>query len=305
MSGARLRLAVALVVPEPLAGQIDALRLACGDPALDSVPPHLTLVPPVNVRTALLPDVLRGLRTAAGEVRPFRLTLGPPDTFLPTTPTIHLAVSDSRESAGGLDSLHRLMVHLCRGPLDRPRDHPFVPHVTLAQEASAARIAAALEALADFEADFAVERAHLLRRHHGESGQSRWIPMADAPFGPVRVVGRGGLPIELTASLLADPEAVAVLGADRADRARAPTGAEPLVVTARGGGTVLGVLTGWTRDDEATVTEEVAAGDSTWGRDDIASHLWATFAAVAAERGCDAVGRSLRDLRQDLRQEAP
>jgi hypothetical protein len=45
----RVRLASALLVPEPFAREIDGLRRALDDD-IDRVPPHLTLVPPVNVR---------------------------------------------------------------------------------------------------------------------------------------------------------------------------------------------------------------------------------------------------------------
>ena len=49
----RRRLGVVLLVPEPAATEIQGLRRAVDDPALDSIPPHLTLVPPVNVREGL------------------------------------------------------------------------------------------------------------------------------------------------------------------------------------------------------------------------------------------------------------
>ena len=40
----RLRLAVALLVPEPAATEIDGLRRALGDPGLGNVVPHITLI---------------------------------------------------------------------------------------------------------------------------------------------------------------------------------------------------------------------------------------------------------------------
>ena len=127
----RLRLGVALLLPEPLATQVDGLRRACDDGALDRVPPHLTLVPPVNVRVDDVAAALQVLRDAAGGTRPFTLRLGPPSTFLPDTPTLHLAVGGSGDATA---VLRRLRDGVFRPPLERPLTFPFVPHVTLADE---------------------------------------------------------------------------------------------------------------------------------------------------------------------------
>jgi hypothetical protein len=45
----RHRLGVVLLVPDPWAAEVDGLRRALGDEALDRVAPHITLVPPSNV----------------------------------------------------------------------------------------------------------------------------------------------------------------------------------------------------------------------------------------------------------------
>ncbi|MDQ1402032.1 MAG: hypothetical protein QOG03_348, partial [Actinomycetota bacterium] len=72
-----MRLGVALLIPNPLAAEIDGLRRALGDGGLDRIPPHLTLVPPVNVREDRLSDALAVLRNAGTGTRPFILELGP------------------------------------------------------------------------------------------------------------------------------------------------------------------------------------------------------------------------------------
>lgn len=283
----RDRLAVALLVPPPVADEVDGLRRACGDPALGRVPPHVTLVPPVNVHVELMPDVLRVLRTAAGEVRPFALSLGPVATFAPVTPTLHLSVGPDEASGatgrrGGLESVHLLRERCLQGPLARRVDHEFVPHVTLAQEASAERIEAALAALASYRAAVEIDRVHLMQEERGEDGVRRWWPVADVPFGPVHVVGRGGFAVELTASRLVDPEARAVLGL--AGVVPVPEGARPLVVTARHDGKAVGVLTGWTRDDDAECVDRVVVMPEAWAREDVGAHLRAAFASAAADR---------------------
>jgi 2'-5' RNA ligase len=168
------RLGVAVLVPSPLDHEIDGLRRALGDPALGRIPAHLTLVPPVNVRDDRYDDAVEVLREGAAAVMPFEVEVGPPATFLPDNPVLYLGVS------GAVDALHALRAAVFVDPLARSLTWPFVPHVTVADQAEPERIAAALVALTSFRAPMSVERVHLL-----EEGPGRvWTPVADAPLGP-------------------------------------------------------------------------------------------------------------------------
>ena len=62
---ARHRIAVALLVPQPLATELDGIRRALGASERTRVVPHLTLVPPVNLGDALLQAGLDLIRRAA------------------------------------------------------------------------------------------------------------------------------------------------------------------------------------------------------------------------------------------------
>jgi 2'-5' RNA ligase len=166
----RARLGVALLIPPPVDGEIDGLRRALGDPALGRIPAHLTLVPPVNVRE--VKEAVAVLRRAVAPSRPFRLELGPPATFLPDNPVLYLSVH------GELDDLHALRDRLFKPPLERDLTWPFVPHVTLSDESTAARIDAALVALADYRAEVTIDRVHLLQEAPGRV----WTPVAEVPF---------------------------------------------------------------------------------------------------------------------------
>ena len=262
----KARLGVALLLPPAVAAEVDGLRRALGDGALGRIPAHLTLVPPVNVREDRMGDALAVLRRAASATRPLTLALGPPATFLPDNPVLYLAVG------GDLDGLRRLRDAVFADPLERVLTWPWVPHVTLADEAAPDRIAAALAALGDYRVEVRLDRVHLLREGPGRV----WEAIADAPFAPAAVVGRGGLPLDLAASEQPDPEASALAG-----------GRRPFCVTARRDGAVVGVATGSTDEAEARLDTLVVARDARG--QGVGSHLLAAVVSLAGERDCRAV----------------
>jgi 2'-5' RNA ligase len=243
----RRRLAVALLLPPPWATEIDGLRRASGDLQMTRVAPHVTLIPPINVREADLPAVLGLLRAAACVSSELELAIGPTATFLPDSPVLYLRVT------GDDGRLARIRAVLQSGPLRRPDRWPFVPHVTLAQDQPAERLTAGAAALADYEIEVGVDRLHLMEEVTMAEGGRRWVPIADARLGPRVVVGRGGLPLELTTGSLVDPEAEALLPSP--PEAGGPAGGR-IVVTAR-------------RADSAEVVG-VAAGPAGHGSPEVA-----------------------------------
>ena len=178
----RRRLGVVLLVPAPLADAIDGLRRAFGDPALDRVAPHITLVPPINVGESDLPPALACLRAAAGRARPLELTVGPVAVFPGDEHVAYLEVHGSAAAEAGLAALHR---RVNQAPLDRPADHDFVPHVTLTQGVDAERLATVVEASADWTPQpVRIDGLHLLEEQHQPEGR-RWRPVADVDLGAV------------------------------------------------------------------------------------------------------------------------
>jgi 2'-5' RNA ligase len=248
----RQRFAIALLVPEPAATEIDGLRRALGDPGLTKVAPHITLIPPVNVSVDDVPDVLAGVRAAAASTPPITLQLGPPATFSPVNPVVYLAVGG--EQAG---ALHALRLALREGPLERPQVHEFVPHVTMTEDCAGDRIPAALEALHDYTIEVDIERLHVLQDH--TDGPRRWNAVADAVFERPLVVGTGGLPMHISVSALADPE-VAPLFAE--GEVTIPAGAAPLVVVARREREIVAAARGWMAAGEPCFVEVVGDADA-------------------------------------------
>ncbi|MDP9388215.1 MAG: 2'-5' RNA ligase family protein, partial [Actinomycetota bacterium] len=254
----KARLGVALLLPPAVAAEVDGLRRALGDGALGRIAPHVTLVPPVNVAAARMGDALAVLRRAASACRPLTLALGPAATFLPATPVVYLAVGGAPDAVAGVRALRDAVFS---EPLSRPLTWPWVPHVTLADDADPARIPAAVAALADYRVVVRIDRVHLLREGPGRV----WEPLADAPFAAPSVVGRGGLALELSVTDRLDPEGAALVADDR----------RPFAVSARRDGVVVGVARGATAAEEA----ELAA-----------------LAVAAAERGQGIGSRLLAEV---------
>lgn len=273
---ARQRLGVVLLVPQPLATQIDGMRRALGDGALGRIPPHVTLVPPVNVAERDLSAALAVVRRAAASRPPLSLQLGPVSTFQPVNPVAYLAVGGP--DAGALATLRD---DCLAPPLVRPQDHDFVPHVTVAEELAADRLEAATSALRDFHAEVTFDRVHVLSEQPGRI----WVPIADVPLGgPPGVVGRGGLPLELSVSGRPDLEAAALLAVE------GEAGGLPFAVTARRDGTVVAAAWGWSAGDRLEVADlVVAAAHRNQG---VGRHVIAVVEALARRRGCTRTGAS-------------
>ena len=197
----RRRLGVALLLDPPGSVEVDGLRRALGDSSLDVIAPHLTLVSPINVRAGDLDEALAVARRAAsGQDGPLELDLGPVATFVPSTPVVYLSVHGP-----DLDRLARLRSAVLSGPFRRPDRWPWVPHVTLADEALADEAEAALAALKHYRSHTSFDRVVVL-----EERQHRWHPLADACLGPPVVVGRGGLELEITEGRLLGPDVIAM-----------------------------------------------------------------------------------------------
>lgn len=277
----RRRVGVVLVVPQPIASEIDGLRRALDDGSLGRIPAHLTLVPPVNVREDEVPDALRVLRDAAATTSPFTVELGPPATFSPVNPVVYLAVDGD-----GRDEVVRLRDAVFRPPLERSLTWPFEPHITIADEvASADRIAAALSSLRDYTVDVTFDRIAML-----EQGESRvWRPIAEVPFERPSVVGRGGgLEITLDRSTMLDDEAERWTLSEWATYSTTEYGFPeedvPFAIAARRDGAVVGTATGALSQDDAYLARLIVS--SSERGTGVGSRLLAATESLAAERGC-------------------
>ncbi len=181
-----------LLIPRNLAPEIDGLRRATGFSKIESVPPHITLVPPINVADDEVDDAIALARHVAAAEQPLHVVLGPVGTFNPITPVVYLRVSGP-----GVDGIKRLRDGLDSGPLAQELSHPFVPHVTLSDDATDREIEGAIASLTHFVEHVVLDAVTVLE----EDDDRIWRPIADAPLTAqttTRTVGANPVTITVT-----------------------------------------------------------------------------------------------------------
>jgi 2'-5' RNA ligase/GNAT superfamily N-acetyltransferase len=280
-------LTVSLILTGDIALEVDGMRRALGAAALDRIPPHVTLVPPVNVREENVDEAVEVVRLAGQHSQPLRLELGPPATFFPLTPVVYLAVG------GDVGRLVELRQALLTGPLETPAgrkpERDYVPHVTLDQNIEPGRIEGALETLADYRAAVTIERVTILEF---QETLARWHPLSSATLGRPIVAGRGGLEIELSVASMLDPAARRFQDREWAQYSREAYGDEvaidePFAITARVGGEIAGSATGQLRGRLCHLAILIVAPQ--WRSHGIGSHLLKAVEQLAREHGAETV----------------
>jgi 2'-5' RNA ligase/ribosomal protein S18 acetylase RimI-like enzyme len=274
------------MVPGRTADEIDGLRRALSSGEVERIGPHVTLVPPVNVREPDVASAGEHVRHVASEFSPLALELGPAATFLPRNPVCYLAVSGDPPS---LEALERLASRLGSGPLAPPVDRPqldFVPHVTINQHMEAEQIPPAVAVLSGYRAKVVFEAVALLE--FSESDR-RWRALFEAPLARPAVVGRGGVEVELSLSSGLDP--VAGEWSRRAWREYSvrqygpgTQPDEPFAITARIGGEVAGVAEGEVRGQICRLARLMVGPE--WRGTGVGSQLLRATEDHAGGRGC-------------------
>lgn len=144
-----------------------------GDPLARSIPTHVTLLPPTDVAGLNLMQFTGHLAQVARELRPFRAVLSGVDTFRPVSAVVFVKVT-----AGG-GPLNRLQQLIRQGPLDRPLDFPYHPHVTLAHDVPDEALDAVSSEFATYHQTFVVPGFDLFEQDE----EGRWYPVRTFLFG--------------------------------------------------------------------------------------------------------------------------
>jgi 2'-5' RNA ligase len=178
-----VRIGVAVDIPAPWGPHLTRCRIASGDPLGAAVPAHLTLLGPTEVELAWLPEIAEHLDGVAEGHSEFEVLLRGTGTFRPITEVVFVTV------AAGISECEQLAAAIAGTPeLDRPRNYPYHPHVTVAQEVPESALDKVFDDLADFEARFMVS-GFTLFTHTGDvkSPDARWHPEKDFRLAPVPV----------------------------------------------------------------------------------------------------------------------
>ena len=164
---------VAIPVPDPFGSLLREKRADFGDPMAETVPSHVTLIPPTEVADAQLEIVCDSLERASAALPAFPMRLRGTGTFRPVSPVVFVAVSQ------GI-SYTELLARSVREALDSPEpEFPFHPHVTVAHNLDDPSLDRAYEDLADFECEFTVSEFAL---YHHQDGAG-WVPQQAFALG--------------------------------------------------------------------------------------------------------------------------
>lgn len=165
---------VAIPVPEPHGSLLRERRADFGDPMAETVPSHVTLIPPTEVADGDLAVVCDALERASATLPPFAMRLRGTGTFRPVSPVVFVAVSQ------GI-SYTEMLSKCVRNALHSPEpEFPFHPHVTIAHNLDDSSLDRAYDELSDFECQFVVKE-FALYHHEGDVG---WVPQRAFPLGP-------------------------------------------------------------------------------------------------------------------------
>jgi 2'-5' RNA ligase len=169
----QIRIGIAIEVPDPYAAELSAARVAADDPLANFIPPHITLLGPTLLDVEQLAEARAHLADVAAAAPPFTVRLRGTATFRPISPVVFVALSQ------GIAECERLESAVRRGVLDGELRFNYHPHVTIAHEVPDAALDKAFEAMADYSAEFDVDRFY--QYEHGDDGI--WRPQAAFPLG--------------------------------------------------------------------------------------------------------------------------
>ncbi|MET9253448.1 2'-5' RNA ligase family protein [Streptomyces sp. NPDC003717] len=184
---------VSIAVPEPHGSRLQQLRAGFGDAAAHGIPTHVTLLPPTEADSAVLPAVEAHLAKVAAAGRPFPMRLAGTGTFRPLSPVVFLRVVEGGTACNWLQE----RVRDTSGPIRRELQFPYHPHVTVAHGIEEAAMDRAFAELADYEAQWPCTGFAL----YEQGADGVWRKLREFPFGGAVVppqadrLDRGSLPI--------------------------------------------------------------------------------------------------------------
>jgi 2'-5' RNA ligase len=157
-----LVIGVAIAIPDPWGLELRDHRKRFGDELAESIPPHVTLLPPTTMDHSVVTEVEQHLAKVGATQAPFEIHLRGTGSFLPVSPVVFVTL------ATGISDCERLERGVRAGPLERDLAFPYHPHVTVAHDVPIEALSRAFDELVDFEARFPVGSFQLFE--HGADG---------------------------------------------------------------------------------------------------------------------------------------
>ncbi|MFI9581088.1 2'-5' RNA ligase family protein [Streptomyces sp. NPDC052236] len=183
-------LGVSIAVPEPYGSLLQERRAGFGDPAAHSIPTHITLLPPTEVDTGVLPAIEAHLAAVATSGRPFPMRLFGTGTFRPLSPVVFIQVVEGAAACTWLQK----QVRDASGPLVRELQFSYHPHVTVAHGIGEQAMDRAYEELADYEAAWTCASFAL----YEQGADGVWRKIREYAFGGgIGAVPTQGSPVDL------------------------------------------------------------------------------------------------------------
>lgn len=170
---ARRAIGVAIGIPEPHGRELQGWRERLGDPNAKRIVPHITLLPPTEVDSAVLPTIEEHLRQLAMTKQSFEIRLRGSATFLPVSPVVFVPLVQ------GIGECEQLEADVRTGPLARELRFPYHPHVTVAHDLPLDALGRAFMLLQHYEAVFRVWGFTLFE----QDVDGTWRPQRDFVFG--------------------------------------------------------------------------------------------------------------------------
>jgi 2'-5' RNA ligase len=172
-----VRYALVAYTKSPVTAFVENLRREL-HPALPHHTAHLTLLPPRPLH-GTESEALQMLARICGGVEPFDVTLGEMQSFIPTTSTIYIGVS---QGASRMQALHEQLNH---DALAFAEEWCYVPHLTIAKLNSEREVAQAFELARQCWRNYGGSRRILLDRltFVREDAPNCWIDLAPVPLG--------------------------------------------------------------------------------------------------------------------------
>lgn len=121
-----MKYGIAIFPSRPIQDQANSFRKRY-DPKYSLIPPHITLKESFEATEDQLQEIVGELKNIANSTQPFKININKVSTFAPMNNTIYYKVE-------AVEPLMELQGKLNSGKLEQKNKHPFVPHITIAQD---------------------------------------------------------------------------------------------------------------------------------------------------------------------------